>query len=262
MKKIPITQSLIKAMKFDTYCPKQVLEVYITKSVKSIPSLAMLKGSFFEHLCLDAGHAHDDEAITDLPRLKTGAKSVDQQRIETQAEEFKKMVVERPITIEQKQVHIAIDYDKDYSIEGTIDFIGHIDSEISLSIFDLKLTGSIYHEHNYDGMAPWSWSFPQNMDFTQVYQYWYLVNEKLGIDAKFFYLVYDYKPQSEMLIIQKKVERIHKMELIESIRKTIEKIDLHKATDWGYNASYINCKNCPLKESCTERVLQKPITII
>lgn len=253
---------MIKAFKQKGYCPTQLKAIYIDKTSKSVPTNAMLRGSYFEHLCLDAGHAHDDVPVTDLPRLKSGAKSVDQQRIEAQAEAFKKLVAERPIKVHEKQVQITIPYDENYELNGTIDFIGSMDGEITLSIFDLKLTSSIYHEHNYDGGAPWSWEFPHNMDFTQAYMYNYLVNEQLHIDAPFYYMVFDYKPNSEYKIILKKVERMHKAELMESIRKTIEKIDLHKATQWGYNPGYKNCNNCPLKESCTERILQKPIQII
>lgn len=261
MKKIQISQSLIKAMKGD-YCSIQIKAQYIDKSVKSIPSLAMLKGQYFEQLCLDAGHAHSDESVIDLPRLKSGQMSVDQQRIIQQAENFKKILIERPIVIHEKQVEIIVPYDDNYELSGTLDFIGTIDGEKELSIFDLKLTSSIYREHNYDGLGPWSWTFPHNMNFVQAFMYNYLVQEKLGIDAPFYYLVFDYKPESEYTIIKKTIERMHKMELIESIRKTIEKIDMHKSTTWSYNANYKNCLNCPLKNECEQRVLQKPIQII
>ena len=261
MNKITISQTFIKAMKFD-FCPAQIKAIFIDKTVKSVPSLAMLKGSFFEHLCLDAGHAHDDTNVTDLPRLKNGNKSVEHQRIEAQAEVFQRIVKERPIVIHEKQVNITIPYNDNYELSGTIDFFAQLDGNPEMAIFDLKLTGSIYREHNYDGMAPWSWEFPQNMDFTQAFMYNYLVQEKLVIDAPFYYLVFDYKPESEYKIIRKKIERIHKMELMESIRKTIERIEFHNSAGWNYNATYANCIKCPLKKTCPAKILQKPVQII
>ena len=107
----------------------------------------MLKGSYFEHLCLGAGHAHDEITVTDLTRLKNGEKSVAQQRIDAQAEVFKKICAERPIVIEDKQIDIVLPYNDDYEIGGTIDFDGYIDGSEDIALFDIKLTSSLYREH-------------------------------------------------------------------------------------------------------------------
>lgn len=261
MSKIRITQSFIKAL-LDDPCPTQIKAVWIDKTAKIKPGEAMLKGSYFEHLCLGAGHAHDEITVTDLTRLKNGEKSVAQQRIDAQAEVFKKICTERPIVIKDKQIEIVLPYDDNYEIGGTIDFDGYIDGSEDIALFDIKLTSSLYREHTYGPFGSWSREFPHNMDFTQSFMYTYLYTEKYGMAPKFYYLVFDYKPESEYKIILKKIERMHIMELMESIRKTIERIEFYKSTGWEYNANYKNCMNCPLKNECPERVLQKPITEI
>jgi hypothetical protein len=257
--KLNISTTTIKAFKGDDYCAAQLYATLIAKTHKSIPSLAMLKGSYFETLCL--GEGAKGEKVTDIPRLKSGEMSVDQQRIIKQSEAFHDMVKERPIVIEQKQIEIIIPYNDKYNLKGYLDFIGMVEPN-ELAIADLKLTGSINREHNYDGFGPWSWRFPQNYDFTQAYFYEYLVEEQFDKKLPFYYLVYDYKPESESLIIRKKIERMHRLELMQSIVSTIDKIEYHTATGWKERPSYRNCQNCPLKETCPVKDLKKPINTI
>jgi hypothetical protein len=262
--KIHISQSLIKAFTDDA-CPAYINAVYIEKTAKTIPGLSMVMGSYFEHLALGAGHAHDETPVTDLPRLKSGEKSVAQQRIEAQAEKFKEICKERPIVIDEKQLEIVLPYNDDFELAGTLDFVGKIDNIEQVALFDLKLTSSIYREHIQGGYGQWSWAFPFNMDFTQAYMYHYLFTQFYSYSADevaFYYFVMDYKLESEYIIIKKKVERMHIMELMESIRKTIEKIEFHKSSKWEYNPLYKNCVNCALKHSCPVKNLQKPIQTV
>ena len=151
--KIRISQTLIKQLRGDTYCPKQVYEVFILKSIPMSIGIAGLRGLYFEGLCI-GGSAHGAEVV-DLPRLKSGEKSVDQQRIERQAENFKTIVRERPIDIKETQINIQLDYNDKFVLDGTIDFMGFMDDKKELAIVDLKLTGSLYREHNYDGHGAW-----------------------------------------------------------------------------------------------------------
>jgi hypothetical protein len=260
MNKTKINQTLIKALLGDSYCPASIKAVHIDKSVQMSIGIAGLRGLYFEGLCI-GGSAHG-ASITDLPRLKSGEKSVNQQRIEQQAEVFKTIVKERPIEIKETQVTITVPYNDKFELVGTLDFMGFMDDKKELAIVDLKLTGSIYREHNYDGFGAWSWEFPHNMNFLQAYMYTYLVKEQFKVDAPFYYMVFDYKPESEYKIIRKKVERMHIMELMESIRQTVEKIEFHEATGWKFKPAYKNCINCPLKNTCTEKDLKKPISIL
>lgn len=260
MTKIRISPSMLTALSKEDLCPASFYAIYIAKTIKSEPSLAMLKGSYFEGLCL--GSSGKGEIISDLPRLKSGEKSVDQQRIEKQAEVFKQMCIDRPIVVMQKQLQLTVEYNKDYDLTGIIDFDGTIDGEETISMFDLKLTGSIYHEHREGQFGPWSWEFPYNMDFTQAFMYNYLYSEMHQVNAPFYYLVFDYKPESEYKIIRKKIEKMHILELMETIRKGIEKIEFHQASEWEYNPIYKNCIQCPLKNTCPVKNLQKPVSVI
>ena len=257
MKKLAITQTLIKYLKNDDYCPAQVKELFIDKTIRSEPSASQLKGLYFEQQFL--GKSAKDNTKVDLPRLKNGNKSVEHERIDSQVGVFRNLILERPIVIEQIQVKLSVPYNDNYDLEGEIDFVGFIDNKEEISLFDIKLTKSLYSEFYQGGYGPWSWEFPQNMDFTQAYMYNYLFEEQFKVNAPFYYLVFDYKPESEYKIIHKRIERHHRMELMESIRKTIEKIEYHKSVGWKYNPDYKNCSNCPLKDKCPEKNLKKPI---
>ncbi|HUC95334.1 MAG TPA: hypothetical protein VMR76_00050, partial [Candidatus Saccharimonadia bacterium] len=190
--KIRISSSMIAAINKEDFCPASFYAVYIARTAKSIPSLSMLSGSYFETLCL--GKSAKGEETTDLPRLKSGEMSVAQQRIIKQAEVFKQMCIDRPIIIKNNQTQITIEYNEDYDLTGIIDFDGTIDNKPETAIFDLKLTGSLYHEHHYGNEPPWSWEFPYNKNFTQAYFYNYLYSEVNQVNAPFYYLVFDYKP--------------------------------------------------------------------
>lgn len=258
-KKIKINQTLIKAM-CEGYCPAQIKAIFIDETVKIKPSESMLRGSYFENLCLGAGNAHGEAPVINLTRLKNGEKSVAHQRIDAQAEVFKKICSERPIIIKHRQIKITLEYNTDYDLEGTLDFTGTIDDNPETAVFDIKLTSSLYKDHTYGPFGSWSWAYPMNQDFIQAYMYHYLFYESTGMKANFYYLVFDYKPnEPEYLIIHKKVDRLHIAELLESVRKTIEKIEFHKSSSWDYEPSYKVCINCPLRFNCPAKILQKPI---
>lgn len=254
-----ISQSMIKAFNQDDYCPMKLKVVYVKKTHSLIPSDSMLRGVFFETLCLGSG-VHG-KVLTDLKRLKNGKKSVAQERIELQAKEFPIILNSHGMSIDDKDVYLEIDYEPGIKLNGTIDFISSIwddvDGPIEKSIIDLKLTASIYSQ-----FGPYCWHFPHNMDHTQAFMYTYLWNKKYGEELPFYYLVFDYKPKPEYKIVKKLVGRLELYELRESIRKTIEKINFHESKGYFTNPMYHNCRNCPLKDTCPDVTKAKKIESI
>lgn len=258
---VNISDSLIKKFKAQDYCPQKIKLVSLDKMGREEPGQAMIKGSYFESLALAMN------GVPEPPRLKNGEKSVDVQRIESQAVRFFGLLDEYKMQIQETQIEIIRPYNEKYQLKGFIDFTSpFLDNEIGfqpIAIFDLKLTKSIYAELNYDNAsAPWSWAFPFNKDHTQAYMYNYLFELQFGANLPFYYFVFDYKPEPEFKIIRKKIGPLERAELIESIEKTIHAIEENEACGWPTVASYKNCKTCPIKNTCDDSITRQPVSIV
>lgn len=256
-----ISDSLIKKFKQQDYCPHKIKLVSFDKMGREEPGPAMVNGSYFESLCLGLPD------VPEPPRLKNGNKSVDVQRIETQAVKFFGLLHEYKMEIQETQIEIIQPYNEKYQLKGILDFTSpFIDNELGfqpIAIFDLKLTKSIYAELNYDNAsAPWSWAFPFNKDHTQAYMYNYLFELQFGANLPFYYFVFDYKPEPEFKIIRKKIGQLERAELIESIEKTIDAIEMNEQLDWPKVASYKNCKTCPIKNVCDDSITRQPVSTV
>jgi len=101
-----IKKFLKKGTEID-YCAAKVYALYIAKTHKSLPTESMLKGLFFETGCI--GATQNGEGVYDLPRnKKTGAKSIDQIRLEQQIQVFKSMYKEHDIRIEKDNIQLKL----------------------------------------------------------------------------------------------------------------------------------------------------------
>tara|TARA_R100001594_G_scaffold36459_4_gene66240 strand:- start:41678 stop:42463 length:786 start_codon:yes stop_codon:yes gene_type:complete len=253
-----ISQTLVKQFKGD-YCAAQVFAIFIAKTHQSIPSLPMQRGTYFETQAIGMG-AHG-QSLNDLPRLKNGNKNAAHQRIDKQVEIFPDILKKHGIKIFDTQIQLTHALDDIVHLNGTVDFRGSIIDDqlgpIDNALFDLKLTSSIYKE-----FGDWSWHFPHNMDHTQAFMYTHLWKEVNKEDLPFYYLVFDYAPESSYKIVRKKVEPLDLMELDESIRNTLDKILWHEKNGWETNPSFENCKLCPLKEKCPVYTDAKTIQVV
>lgn len=257
---LKISQSLIKAFGTNDYCPMKLKKVFLDKTHDLVPSDSMNRGVFFETLCLGSGAKGKN--LTDLPRLKNGNKSTAQKRIEAQAVEFKNVLNAHRIGIKKTQLYMEYEFEKGLFMCGEIDFTGSIwddvDGPLAEVIVDLKLTANINSD-----FGPYAWHTPHKMDHTQVYMYKTLYKLIYGVDAPFYYLVFDYKPNPEYKIIKKLMGVLEQYELQELIRSTIEKINWHESKGYYTRPLESNCKNCPLAESlCIDATKAKKIITV
>ena len=258
MKEIRISQSMIKAFK-DDYCPMKNKVLYITKQFKSIPSLSMMKGTYFETLIIGSD-AHGNQ-LTTLPSKKNGKPTVDQERIEQQANSFIQVMKDHSIVIKDKQLKLSHKLDTTVFLDGILDIKGSlfddIDGPVDDAIIDIKLTGNIYND-----FGPYCWKTPHKMDHLQAYMYSYLYEKNFGILPIFYYFVFDYKPEPEYKVIRKHVGVDETKELMDSIQKTVEKIEMHERRGYWTKGSYDNCRYCPLTSMCKDYKKAKKIEIV
>lgn len=253
-----ISQTLIKLFKQD-YCPTYIKEVYIDKNYASKPSIAMLRGLYFETQVIGSG-AHG-QSVNNLPLLKNGTKSASHQRVDRQVRDFQKTLGLHNMVILDTQTVLTYKFDDNLELNGTLDCLASLHDDVlgdvDKAIVDIKLTSSIYKE-----FGDWSWHFPHNMDHTQAVMYTYLYEQMTGEQLPFYYLVFDYAPNPSYKIVRKEITNMDKAELDESIRRTLDKILYHEKNDWGYNPSYSNCKLCPMNQTCPEYTKAKKVEVI
>lgn len=257
--KIRLNQTLIKTLKKDSICPRQIFETFIAGSVSTLPTESMMKGLVFEDWCL----SKPGQATHEAPRLKNGNLSADYIRISEQAEKFKTEIMPQfGLEIKHQQLLIEHEYSDNVTLHGKLDFCSPVKDEvlgdIPMAIHDLKLTGSIFKT-----WGDFSWAFPYNIDHTQAFMYTYLYKEKFGWEIPFYYWVFDYSPDKNFKVFRKSVEAMHKLELQESIRMSVEKIEYFEKNGWDVEvANENNCKGCALKDNCKSFNPKKQIEII
>ncbi len=231
-----ITQSLTKAL--ETSCPRKVQDEFIDNNKTS--SIHKERGSFFETLCLGAGAA--GQMTTTLPTLKKGSKSIDQVRIEKQAQRFQNMFDPshpdfngRIIT--DRQIELT-----HLNKRGTIDFI------TDGIIWDLKLTATM------DG---W-WSAPEENDLLQQVYYRWLYYQKFGEELETRLLVFEYAPAMRIKEIKVNVTPEATLAMLSRIDRIEETLAEWEALDeWPRIPSETSCSTCPLV--CPKRMVKNNI---
>jgi len=278
IKDFPITASLISAMK-EPYCERKLIETKLRIDSKERPNLNMLKGLFFESLCL--GESSDGSVTKNLPRLKTGKKSIDQIRIEIQADNFKKVcdlykIKVLSVQLEVKGTHKATTR----ALMGHIDIVGTIEEEVIQPhsvfdpkpanyqekkiievgcIIDLKLTANI------NAGGDWSWKHPYNMPSTQPAMYTRLMEENLSKTLPFYYMVFDYSTAMDFVIIKKNIGILEQSELdvdIKRVSDTLDDMHNNSLREIKYHPTYQGCMSCVLKTRCSHAILKKPIIVV
>lgn len=273
---IVISQSLIKRLKSEVICPAKIQALYFTDDFEEEPTVAMLRGIYFETGTL--GHGRDGKKVLDLPRLKSGGQDASHKRIDEQIALFKSDIIPfygLKVRAENVNRKLRIVYPEDDSItlEANIDLISpviHDQKIIPFAFHDTKLTGDLTNTY-----GPFSWGDIYNMDHTQAYMYTYIGRLLLRNDYfkeefpeaniddfRFYYWVFDYKPKFEHKIVHVKAEADKILELKEDIRKTANMIREYRDSDWEMRPSYNDCKYCPLKDTCPRFRAAKDIETI
>ena len=206
----------------------------------------MERGKYFEQLLL--GHSADEkEKISDLPRLDNGAKSIDQVRIEAQAERGKRVlsnpndpeylgfgVVSTQLRVTNEDESGVIDIE---ATDGTNDWI-----------IDVKLTRDLTNTRTIYGWG----NDLSKMDLVQLAHYSNLYEQTVGRRPRVGFLIFDYSPK----------KRIKFSEIILSESKQQEKTDrfnmakgvvkLYQEKGWVTTPSVGECEKCNIGCSVRE----------
>lgn len=240
-----LTQSALKDMEKQSTCPFRWKSQWLEGKIPFESNDFMDRGKYFEYLCLGASARANDE-ITDLPRLRTGEKTIVQQRIEKQVEVFMKMFTSGT---EEYIGHTIIDSQielRHNGRKGTIDFLTR-DADGNLWMFDLKLTSDVNSTRTEYGWGN-AWS---TLDLVQLIHYHALYEAVRGESPRLALLVFDYSPSmgikmGEVVVTNLAVEE---KELRFKTAETV--IELYKTNGWVTLPSESECSKCPLK--CADR---------
>lgn len=304
-----ISQSLIMKM-FDkgnlkNYCKKYIKRLFIDKDIKSAVSDAMKYGLYGEQLMIGSS-AHDNEKMF-LDKNKRSckdklylsengscvgcklyhdcAKTAVQQKIELQAEIFKKKCEEMGINIQenintQLTIYKRFPNEPDFIVGGTMDVFpvfAIIEDEMEICLFDIKFTQKISSSFGYA-----KWGEPAELDFIQLNMYHYLLKdidfsinthltEAQILILKFayhyiqnhllyrFYWVFEYgttiEEMRDLIIPVDKWSQPYsdlvEMEVHEIVRTTINEIKNNNVMGlWDDEIPCYMCDYCPMKMNC------------
>ena len=200
----PLNQSLIKKFVYrgderELLCPYNIYSIDIQGKYK-FQTESMLKGSYFETLCLTKGAG--GKITNDLPRKKLikkqeienikriaqgleplpGNKTEDHLRIDEQAKRFYHLADKYQITVSEgnTQVRIVIPWHKDENIHLSMEFdifptAIMTNSGLKLAVIDLKLTTDVNSTY-----GEFCWGSPEYMDITQALMYTYGIKQVIN----------------------------------------------------------------------------------
>lgn len=250
-----LTQTSTKDLENDETCPSRWKGLWLDKVIQFPSNENMDKGKYFEWMCLGGG-AITGEDVTDLPRTSYGKKTIDQIRIEQQAERFKRLFDPKDpefqgFEIIETQVEL---FDNNRKRKGTIDFVTrHIETD-TIWKNDLKLTNDATSTRTKYGWGhPWD-----QLDMLQMTHYHDLYEENRNItDTKTALWVFDYSPAMRVKVGEIRISK--KARELKNIRmdSVFEVLDLYEANGWTTLPSESECRSCPL--NCADRWKAPPI---
>lgn len=125
-----------------SYCPWRLYRKYVADDYPNVCSTPMLQGKFAETLLLGSGAR--GEITSDLPRLRNGAKSVGQTRIEKQMDRLYGFMYANGIRLNEfnSQVRLIAKYSDNVWLRGEFDVFPAIVNG-KYSIVDVKTTKDI-----------------------------------------------------------------------------------------------------------------------
>lgn len=248
LSKYALSQSKVKL--WETTACKRKWQAEVRGEMVFEPNEHMMKGSFFETICLGSGVR--GQVTTDLPRLKTGAKSMDQIRIEAQAARFKLLFnPDSPEYMGWQMTDSQVFIEKD-GREGTLDFVCRRDGV--KSIWDLKLTGDLANPGGW-------WGKPEEMDHLQLGFYKYLYREKFGEDCETYYALFDYSTSQRCKIIKLNISEESMAGYLlrfDDVEGTL--LELDQLEEYPRIPSYNECVKCKLQ--CSQRAITPGIDFI
>lgn len=242
------SQSALKDLEKTSTCPTRWKAQWLDKLFKSFTSEAADYGNYFEYLGI-GGSAHGD-AVTDLPRTTTGAKTTTQKRIEAQAALFLEMM-ERGnekylgYEIQTTQKKLCGIIGKCY-VEGVADIItSSLDGKSC--ILDLKLTEDLDNIR-----TEYGWGNPtENIDLLQQVLYEELYFQMYGVRPLMHLLVFEHGLKQRVKIIKLLISDKKRQDCFERFEAGSEVVAMYNSNKWSKTPSEKECKFCSLE--CEKR---------
>ena len=218
---IRISSTLIKKLSKNgtmlDYCPAQI-KAYLD-GISDEKSIYMLRGSYAHWLVLGK-HSREDDAVTDLPRLRTGEKSADQLRIELQAERCRQRLIDKGAIINsdtcERLIETKWEEDDNVILSTHSDIITPIlrnGVQEPMCIIDLKFPGNLDSDY-----AEQPWKTPELIDWSQLVHSWYIFNKETGKNVLTSYWVYDYKSSPAKKILYSEITQDDLMQYKQTIQ--------------------------------------------
>jgi len=242
-----LSQSLVKDLEREEGCPYKFHQQWIEKNpLLKIKSEDMDKGSYFEKLAIGSG-AIKGEEVQDLPRLASGAKSVDQKRIELQADRCYRMLFNAsdPDYLGFRVLNTQLRLEKN-GRSGVLDIVAHY-KDNSLWVIDLKLTKDLSSDRTKYGWGN-DWS---EIDLLQLVHYQDLYFDYFGERPIMGLLVFDYSPQMRVEHAKINISNRRHEDKEERFKRAEEVINLYEQKGWIKYPSLNECRTCPLQ--CDQR---------
>lgn len=239
-----LTQTSTKDLEKNETCPTRWKGLWLDKTISFPSNEAMDRGKYFEWLSLGGGAINDQE-VTDLPRLNNGSKSLDQVRIDKQADRFKDMFNTlssnfQGFELKRSQIELK---DNESKLKGTIDFETLELATGDVWINDLKLTKDLTSTRTQYGWGN-SWD---EIDMLQMIHYRDLYYKAFGIIPRTALWVFDYSAAmrvriGEIIISNKAVEMKDTR-----FNAVFDVLKLYEDNGWTTTPSENECRTCTLK---------------
>ena len=249
-----LTQTCTKDLEKDETCPSRWKGLWLEKTIVFPSNEDMDKGKFFEYLALGAGAKGTDQEVTDLPRVFGSRKSIDQVRIEDQAERFKSFFDPaspefQGLSVLDTQLKL---FDTSTNSEGTIDFVA-TDTLGGVWINDLKLTKDLTNTRTQYG---WGHDWSQ-LDMLQMIHYSMLYQSTYGVVPRVALWVFDYTPQKRVRVGEIKISS--KALATRDIRMgaAYDVITTYEKEGWTTLPSESECRTCTIQ--CKDRWKPGPL---
>jgi hypothetical protein len=232
-------------------CGLYVKAKYIDKiDIKEESSDAMKEGIYFEYLA--TGSLPRSGEVPEPEKTMKGQLTTSYQRVVAASELFKSIIKHYGIRINKTGMVVSTD-----TMTGILDIWAEWNGQPC--IIDLKYSGLIDDKWNELGWETESLPMKDSLMIQGVH-YKILINEALGIDAPFYYFIFNSKDSTDMKIIEEVVDpdkfEFHRQAVLNT------KASIEKELEYGFKAfpDYRFCKDCPLAETCDKRAEFPQIT--
>lgn len=243
-----VSPSSLDSFEEDGVCKKNWFFKQVEKKIpRDPPSEQMVKGLLFETLAIGENVSGSEVPDHGFLYKKDGSKTIELERIESQAEKFKRMTdrgSDEYVGFTVRSTQLRLETDK---LKGVLDLIG--DDEFSrTNIVDLKFTGDV---DNTRGKYAWGRD-PDEIDWKQlaIYKTLYMANFEGEKSPRTGNIVFDASPRMGIKFFDVKLSDNYINNVIERTDVVSDFVDRVRGGDIDIDTrvspSKSNCESCPL----------------